>query len=217
MQPERDFSDDLEGADASPPPSEYKARLCYRLRHQFPHESEFELPPCLPLLSLTYRGALKRCLPCRAAFLQAGSILIMLLVVYGSLTLAIGAPFRPPGPMWALSVLWVCSHAAAFVASRVGRPMSPRRGPFLALQPIVHAFGPVLVVLHYVMSHCSSAVGSSGIVACIIRSTCAHIRCSDGADCMRLLQIGLPVQVGMLLVGLLLQNVGAVNVSLLAC
>ena len=57
MPPERDFSDDLEGADASPPPSEYKARLCYRLRHQFPHESESEVLPCLLLLFLTYRGA----------------------------------------------------------------------------------------------------------------------------------------------------------------
>ena len=120
MPPERDVSDDLEGADASPPPSEYKARLCYRLRHQFPHESQFELLPCLLLLSLTYREALTQCLPCCAAFLQAGSILIMLLVVYGSLTLAIGSSFRPPGPMWALSVLWVCSYAAGFVASRVG-------------------------------------------------------------------------------------------------
>ena len=54
------------------------------------------------------------------------------------------------------------------------------------------------------------------MVACIIHSICAHIEPKDGVNRMWLLQIGLPVQVGMLLVGLLLQNVGAVDVSLLA-
>ena len=66
----------------------------------------------------------------------------MLLVVYGSLTLAIGAPFRPPGPMWALSVLWVCSHAAGFVASRVGRPICPSRGPFFCSAADCACFWP---------------------------------------------------------------------------
>ena len=56
-----------------------------------------------------------------------------------------------------------------------------------------------------------------GRVACIACSTCAQIDPNNGVKGMWLLQIGLPVQVGMLLVGLLLQNVGAVDVSLLAC
>ena len=65
MPPERDFSDDLESADASPPPSEYKARLCYRLRHQFPHESASEVLPRCCLL-LTYSGGTQAmsALPC---------------------------------------------------------------------------------------------------------------------------------------------------------
>ena len=56
-----------------------------------------------------------------------------------------------------------------------------------------------------------------GMLACIMRSPCAHTEPCDCAHRMWLLQIGLPVQVGMLLVGLLLQNVGAVHVSPLPC
>lgn len=54
-----------------------------------------------------------------AGFLQTCGILLAMLTIYGALLAAIGTDARLPGPVWAVSVVWICAQAAGFAAAKV--------------------------------------------------------------------------------------------------
>ncbi|KAL3149703.1 hypothetical protein ABBQ38_013533 [Trebouxia sp. C0009 RCD-2024] len=66
----------------------------------------------------TVLGALSSRYPYEG-FLQTCGILLAMLTIYGALLAAIGTDARLPGPVWAVSVVWICAQAAGFAAAKV--------------------------------------------------------------------------------------------------
>ncbi|KAK9828918.1 hypothetical protein WJX72_002778 [[Myrmecia] bisecta] len=56
-------------------------------------------------------------------FLNLAAMVVLLLVCYGGLFLVFGRTFLPlQGHMWAVSLIWICSHVGGYLTTKVGLP-----------------------------------------------------------------------------------------------
>ncbi len=54
-----------------------------------------------------------------AALLGVAGLVAASLTAYAALYMAVGGPFKPAGPMWALCMLWVTSHVGGYISAEV--------------------------------------------------------------------------------------------------